>query len=146
MSSCVQAHPDQDLMVRSELYACTRGKAAWVDDLLAALATYPIDHGTYLAEGDTISVGQPIDRSRSGYTGVLLAPPDPYDPPTIGLVSGLCESVLVHQVVGLFENEIRYAKEHGGKTLWRRIVAHGQPLLDLERKAVMCAPGDVGGE
>ncbi len=135
MSSYVQSHPDQHVRVRTEVYACTSQRVTWVDDLLAAIATYPMDYATYLAEGDTISVGQPIDRDRSIYTGVLLAPPGPFDPATLGLVGGLSDNVLVHQVVGLLEDEVRYAEQHGGKVLWQCLVNNGEALLDQARRA-----------
>jgi hypothetical protein len=98
-----------------------------------------MDYATYIAEGDTIGVGQPIDRNRSRYTAVLLAPPAPFDPETVGLVGGLSGGVLVHQVVGLFEDEVRYAEQVGGKMLWRQIAANGQPLLDEKRERIVSA-------
>jgi hypothetical protein len=133
MSSYVQAHPDPRIRVRTELFACTAHRAAWIGDLLVAVARYPLDCSTYLAEGDTIDVGQPIDRDRSSYTSILLAPPGPFDAATVGLIGGLSENVLVHQVVGLVQKEIGLAQEHGGMALWQRIVKYGEALLDEGR-------------
>jgi hypothetical protein len=134
MSSCNQSHPNEHVKVRAELYACTKHKAAWVDDLLAAIASYPQDYATYLAECDTINVGQPIDRKSSCYTGVLLAPPDPA---TLGLVAGLCDDVLVHQIVGLVPAEVRFAEEHGGKSLWQKLMNKGQLVVDDTRTSIV---------
>jgi hypothetical protein len=130
MSSLVQTHPYPLVKLRTELYACTNEQLAWVDALLAALVTYPQDYTTYLAEGDTITVGQPIDQNRSCYTALLLAPPGPVDPPTLGLVGGLPDTILVHQLVGLRDPEIRYAQEHGGALLWQHLLLRGEPVLD----------------
>ncbi len=137
MSSYVQAHPDEDVRVRTEIYAGTRDRAIWVDALFAAIAAYPQDYNTYLAEGDTIDVGQAIDQAQSCYAGVLCAAPGPIDPPTIGLVGGLAQNVLVHQVVGLLPVEIQYAARHGGKVLWEHLVNMGKTLLDVKRKPVV---------
>jgi len=136
MSTYLQAHPDHRIQVRTELYACTSQRTPWVDSLLAAIATYPKDYATYLAEGDTIDVGQPIDRGSSCYTGILLAPPGPCDPLTLGLVGGLSENVLVHQVVGLLPNEVRYAQQNGGRALWVRLARCGEAVLDEVRTSV----------
>jgi Suppressor of fused protein (SUFU) len=137
MSSYLQPNPDQNLRIRTELYACTEKKTMWVEDFLAAIATYPNDYATYLAEGDTIDVGQAIDRNCSPYSGILLAPPGPFDPATIGLVGGVSQNILVHQVVGLLEKEIQYAQKHGGKAIWEQVVHKGEPLIDLGRPAVV---------
>jgi hypothetical protein len=137
MSSYSQTHPDPHVKVRTELYACTAEKVDWVDDLLAAIARYPLDYVTYLAEGDTITVGQPIGRKRYCYTGVLLAPPGPFDAATVGLVGGLSENVLVHQVVGLLANEVQYAEQYGGNTLWEHLGKKNEPVLDAERASVV---------
>src|SRR5580704_9632420 len=118
MSSYAHNHPDGIVMVRTELYGSTKEKAAWVDDLLAAIATYPLDFKTYLAEGDTINVRQPIDRHSSRFTAILLAAPGRSDPETVGLVDRMPEKVLVHQVVGILPSEADFAEQHGGKPLW----------------------------
>jgi hypothetical protein len=130
MSNYAQSYPDGLLQVRTELFGCTKQHAIWVDDLLAAIATYPLDYSTYLSEGDTIDVGQPIDRRGSKLTGVLLAPPGVDDPETVGLVGGISGNVLVHQVVGILPEEAEFAKEHGGKRLWERLAKNGPLLLD----------------
>ena len=100
MSAYAQPREDDPAVVRTELFACARSRETWIADLLAAIATYPKDYATHLAEGDSIDVGQPVDRRHSPYIGVLLAPPGPFDPATIGLVGGCSEKILVHQVVG----------------------------------------------
>jgi hypothetical protein len=117
MSSFVQHHPDEVVKVRTELFGATKERAAWVEDLLAGIATYPLDFATYLSEGDTINVGQPIDRNKSRFTAILLAGPGHIDLETVGLVGGMPESVLIHQVVGIFSSEANFAEEHGGKAL-----------------------------
>jgi len=130
MSNYVQGYPDQLLQVRTELFGCTKERAIWVDDLLAAIATYPLDFSTYLAEGDTIDVGRPIDQRSSQLTGVMLVRPGADDPETVGLVGGMSGNVLVQQVVGIFPNEAEFSKEHGGKCLWERLAKNGLLLLD----------------
>jgi hypothetical protein len=136
MSSDLQHHPDQHMKVRTELFACTTEKAVWIDDLLCGLAAYPYDYTTYLAEGDTIEVGQALDRDESCFTGVLLAPPGPRDPPSIGVIDGFDYNVLVHQVVGLLPPEVHYAERHTGKRLWEQLLQFGDPVLDRARKAI----------
>jgi hypothetical protein len=130
MSSIVQTSPSDGPKIRTELYTCTSTRLPWIDELLAAIASYPYDYSTYLAQSDTIEVGQPIDRNRSSYTGILLAPPDP---PTLGLVAGISDNVLVHQVIGLFPNELEFAKREGGERLWDKVSPKGEFLLDLDR-------------
>jgi len=130
MSGYAQNYPDGLVKVRTELYGSTKEKAAWVDDLLAAIATYPLDFTTYLTEGDTINVGQPIDRRGSRFTGILLARPGLSDPETVGLVAGIPENVLVHQVVGILPSEAEFAEQLGGKALWERLAKNGDLLLD----------------
>jgi hypothetical protein len=130
MSSYAQDHPDKLLRIRTELYVCTKQQATWADDLLAAMATYPLDYTTYLGEGDTINVGQPLDRRSSAFTAVLLAGPGLVDPGTLGLVGGMSDNVLVHQVVGVFPAEAEYAEKHSGSSLWERLAKNGDLLLD----------------
>ena len=134
MSSYIQTPPDQPVKVRTELYASTREKAEWVGDLLVAFASYPQDYATYFAEGDTINVGQPVDRDSSCYTAILLRAPDP---PSIGLVAGLSENVLVHRVVGIFLDEVQFAQEQSGKLLWQKLAQKGEFLLDEKRTSVV---------
>jgi len=133
MSKCAQPGSPANVDVRTEVYACTSERIEWIDALLAAIVSYPWDHATYLAEGDTINVGQPIDRRESCYTGILLAPPGPADPPTVGLIGGLRDDVLVHQVIGVLPDEIVHAMRHGGKELWMRLLRRGEPVLDCPR-------------
>jgi hypothetical protein len=135
MSSYLQSYPEESMNVRTELFACTKQRAMWIDDLLLAIASYPHDFATYLAEGDTINVGQPIDQNSSCYTGILLASPEPA---TLGLVAGLSHDVLVHQVVGLLPTEVQFAEEHGGgKMLWQKLFNKGEQLLDEERQSIV---------
>src|SRR5690348_9347548 len=49
MSSYTQYYPDGPVKVRTELYTCSNERKPWVDDLLAAIATYPLDFKTHLA-------------------------------------------------------------------------------------------------
>jgi hypothetical protein len=137
MNTYLQSIGQHGVRVRTEVYACTGHETPWVHDLLSAIASYPMDYSTYLAEGDTISVGQPIDRNCSCFTGILLAPPGPLDPPTLGLVAGLAENVLVHQVVGLVPSELDYAERHNGKNLWNHLIGRGEALVDEVRATVV---------
>lgn len=136
MSSYLQPHPEKLVKVRTELYACTKERTRWIDELLAAMAVYPQDYATYFAEGDTINVGQPIDQMHSRYQAILLAPPGPVDPPTLGLVSGVSENILVHQIIGLLPSEIAFAEEYSGKELWERLLKKGEPALDEIRSPI----------
>jgi hypothetical protein len=132
--SYLQAHPDDHVKVRTELYASTKLRAPWILELLRAIASYPMDYATYLAEGDTINVVQPIDRQSSCFTGVLLAPAEP---PTLGLVAGTPENILVHQIVGLLTAEVQLAETlGGGSMLWQRLLNAGEHMLDEERLPV----------
>jgi len=126
-----------DTSVRTELYACSRGSHPWVIELLDALARYPMRHHTYLSEYDTISVG-PIDRDRSPFAAILLAPPGAEEKDTLGAIAtDYAEATLVHQVVGIFEDECELAIEEGGEELWQRLSALGRGLaLDAERQSV----------
>jgi hypothetical protein len=141
MSNYLQRHPDPRMKVRTELFACTTEKMSWIDDLLGAIAAYPNDYSTYLAEGDTIEVGQPLDRDSSSYTGVLLAPPGPLDQSTLGVIGDLGEDVLVHQVVGLLGPELDYVREHSGKRFWEQLVKLGEPVLDRPREGALASSG-----
>jgi hypothetical protein len=132
MSSCIQVND-----LRTEIYACSRRHLTWIHGLLAAIAEYPTDYNTCIAEGDTIAVGQPVDRNTSPFTGVLFVAPDPIDSPTVGLVGGVPEKILVHRVVGLLPSELKFAEGHGGKELCVRL-AHGEePLIDEKRAPVV---------
>ncbi len=134
MSCYEQEKLQGGVCVRTELFACTRSRAPWVKDLLIAIAKYPMDYSTYFTEGDTISVGQPIDRKDSPFTGILLAPPGPVDPQTLGLVGGISEKVLVHQVVGILPSDLLQTRHQNGKKLWAGIVENGEALLDVPRE------------
>jgi len=139
MSNCLQQHPDSRMKVRTELLACTTEKVGWIDDLLGGIAAYPNDYSTYLAEGDTIEVGQPLDQDVSCFTGVLLAPPGPLDSSTLGMIGDLEENILVHQVVGLLRPELDYVREHSGKRLWEQLVKFGEPVLDRPRESAFAS-------
>lgn len=132
-----QRHDDSSVVVRTELYASTKDRATWVDELLAGLADYPFDYDTWLADGDTVEVGQPLDRNVSPYTGVLLAAPGMHDSQTVGLIGGLSDKILVHQVIGLLPGEVQYASVHGASILYERAAAGGHDLLDVVRDSVL---------
>jgi hypothetical protein len=123
--------------VRTEIYACSDNSHPWVIELLDALARYPIRHQTCLNEYDTISVG-PIDRDRSQFTAILLAPPSADEKESLGAIAtDYAEATLVHQVVGIFDDECKLAIEEGGEELWRRLSSLGRRLaLDAERENV----------
>jgi len=139
MSSLRQRQDDGSAIVRTELYASTKERVAWVDDLLAGLAAYPYDYDTWLADGDTIDVGQPLDRDSSPYRGVLLSGPRVADCKTLGLIGGLSDNVLVHQVIGLLPDEVEYASSHGAGVVYQRLGGSGYDLLDVERDSVLNA-------
>ncbi len=124
--------------VRTELYGCSRNSHPWVIELLDALARYPMRHRTYLSEYDTIFVG-PIDRSQSPFTAILLAPPGPAERDTLGAVAtDYAEPTLVHQVVGIFEEECELAIEKSGEELWRRLSLSVDTLeLDVARRSIV---------
>ena len=136
MSSYIQPHPDGNIHVRTELYASSSRRAEWILDLLTAMASYPIDVGTFFAEGDTIDVGGPIDQNTSCFTGILLAPPVPL---SLGVVGGLVEKILVHQVVGLVQAEIDFAAGHegAGALIWKKLITKGELPLDEVRSSVI---------
>jgi len=134
MSAYTQKAPKEGLMLRTELYGCCLESAPWIDDLLAGLATYPRDYDTCLVEGDTIAVGQPIDQRKSRFTGILFVQPSP---PSLGLVGGTEENVLVHQVVGILADELAFAEKHGGPALWEKLKTQGDLYLDEDRPSVV---------
>jgi hypothetical protein len=121
--------------VRTEVYACSQDRIPWIDDLLAVIATYPFLNETYLSEFDTIDALQPIDQGTSPYTGVLLAPPNPFDPETLGITGKRGDDVLVHRVVGLLPKELEYAAQGGARDLWRKLVEEGEPAIDRVRSS-----------
>lgn len=137
MSAYLQRHPDPRVHVRTEVYATTCHRQGWVDDLLLAVAAYPYDCDTYLAEGDSVNVGQPIDRRVSPYTGILLIPPGPHDASNLGLVGGVVENILVHQVVGLLPSEVELAAQGNGKRLSDAIRAADELSLDAHRAKIV---------
>jgi hypothetical protein len=137
MSSFAQLHPDQLIKVRTEIFVCTTEKVLWIEELLAAIASYPIDYATYLSQYDTINVGFPVDRDSSCYTGILIAPPNNTEIPTIGLVGGIPFDILVHQVVGLLPKEIQFAEKYGGASLWQRLANKGALPIDCHRVSVV---------
>jgi len=134
MSSKTQL-TDEGGSVRTELYTCSRQRLPWVDDLLVAMATYPFLNDTYLSEFDTIDAQQAIDQKASPYTGILLAPPGPSDPETLGLAGKPGEDVLIHQVVGLLPNELECASRGGARDLWKKLLGEGEPALDRVRSS-----------
>lgn len=126
MSSYNQLHPESGRQCRTELLAFTKNRVTWVDSLLLGLASYPIDYGTHFSEADTIAIGGPIDQIDSQYCGVLLANPVPE---TVGVVGGIDQIVLVHQVIGLHESEVDFARRQGGGVLWSRLLQSGGTLM-----------------
>jgi hypothetical protein len=137
MSSFLQSHSDPKISVRTELYACTQHKAPWLDELLSALAGYPRQQQTFFAEWDTVEVSHPIDHRISSFTGIMLVPPGPFDPLTIGIAGGVMENILIHQLAGLTPSEVQYARQNGGRLLWGHILKSGRPFLDQRRSSVI---------
>ncbi|HEX5243152.1 MAG TPA: suppressor of fused domain protein [Tepidisphaeraceae bacterium] len=111
MSSRVQACPQPGVRVRTELYGATIQRAPWMCDLLTALAAYPWDQQTWLAEGDTIELRESPTSRNCPFAGIMLAWPGAIDPPEIGL-AGDSEPILIHQLAGLLSAELEQAK-HG---------------------------------
>jgi hypothetical protein len=126
---------DERGSVRTELYTCSQHRLPWVDELLVAMATYPFLNETYLSEFDTIDAQQPIDQETSPYTGILLAPPGPTDPETLGLAGKPGEDVIIHQVVGLLPKELEYAAQGGARDLWRKFLGEGELAIDRIRSS-----------
>jgi hypothetical protein len=116
-------------LARTELYAATSAESPWAIDLLDALARYPGQHDAAFFELDTIEVGQPIDQKGSPYTSLLLVPPEPEDPGTLGAIDIPGCTVLVHRIVGIYESECDFAIENGSEQLWKRLLESGQSLL-----------------
>jgi hypothetical protein len=137
MSNYAQCHPDRAVKIRSEVYGCTNEAVTWVNDLLAAISSYPLDFQTYFGEGDTINVGQPIDRNRSCFTAILLAPPGLCDSPSVGLVGEITDPILVHQVIGILPSEVSFAEQFGGRSLWERLAIIGSCALDADRPPIV---------
>jgi hypothetical protein len=129
MSACVQSY--QGRLGRTEIYASARSSAPWVLELLVAVANYPQTFETLLEQFDTIPIDGPIDQDRSPFTALLLGPPEPEDPDTLGVIVGVTpEPVLVHRVVGITPSEYKFALNYKhGEELWGRLVSLGQPLL-----------------
>jgi hypothetical protein len=113
----------------TELFTCSASSSAWIIRLMDAIARYPLQQETSLGEYDTMPAGGPLDGQASPYTGILLAPPDPPDAETLGLVGRNDPLLFVHQVVAIHPAELEYAVVNGGKALWQRLLALETPLL-----------------
>lgn len=113
----------------TELFACSGSRSEWIVRLLDALARYPHQQETRLSEFDTIPAGGPVDGRSSPYTAILLAPENPPDSETLGLVAVEGPRLLVHQVVAITAAELDYAVTNGGEALWERLIALECPLL-----------------
>ena len=124
--------------VRTELYCTSNNQCPWAIDLLTALATYPIKHHTFLAEFDTLDIGQPSDRRTSPFTGIILTPPEE---PTLGAFNLDKVIVLIHRVVFLYENEIDYAIMHSGAALYSSLIRSGINFHIDQWRHCTC-PGD----
>ncbi len=124
---------------RTELYAISRAKAPWLIPLLDAMARHPFQEPTYLSECDTLPLVPGMPGVPPQFGGILLAPPDPPDPATLGAFTcGDGATVLVHQVVLITPSEMEFAIASGGETLWKRLVKLDQPLLaDRSRPAAV---------
>jgi hypothetical protein len=123
--------------VRTELVAYAGAEREWIVDLLDALSRYPLQHGTYFSEYDTIAVGQPIDRRSSPFQGVLLAPLPLTEQRGAGTLGGIFpETVTLLQVVGLHESEMDAAVERGGEFLFDLLERNEPVVVDADRAAV----------
>jgi hypothetical protein len=127
---------DEQRSVRTEIYACSEHRILWCDELLVAIATYPFLYGTYLSEFDTIDAQRPVDQGTSPYTGILLAPPGPSDRDTLGVTIVPQFEIIIHQIVGLFPEELEFAAQGGSGELWKRLRMNGEPTIDGLRSKV----------
>jgi hypothetical protein len=128
MSAIVQ--PSRGGRYRTELYASSRSAAPWIVRFLAVLAVYPIEEETSLGEMQTVPLAGPIVQGDSIYSAILIAPPGPEDPETLGAILGVTtEAILVHRVVPISELERDFAAERGSEELWQQLLGLGRPLL-----------------
>jgi hypothetical protein len=128
-----------DRKVRTELYACSHDEAPWLIQLLDALARYPIQQATFLSEYDTMPLVSGMPGVPPEFGGILLAPPDPHDPVTLGALQ-VDDSlpVLVHQVVLVTTSELNFAINNDGRALWGRLLKHDQLLVaDKQRPSAV---------
>jgi hypothetical protein len=129
MSAYVQSY--QGIPRRTEIYVSARSYAPWILELLVAVANYPVTFETLLEQFNTIPIDGPIDQSCSPFTALLLGPPEPEDPDTLGVIPDITpEPLLVHRVVGITQREYEFALNYDdGEELWHRLVSLGRPLL-----------------
>jgi hypothetical protein len=129
MHNYLQSYKGRDF--RTELYVSTRTTAPWVISFLANLARYPMLHQTRFGEYHTIPSIEPLQRNGTVYARFLLAPPEPEDAWSMGVIwNATSEPIHVHQVVGITQTEYEFALRHPtGEVLWKRLVALGRPLL-----------------
>ncbi|MBW3624157.1 MAG: suppressor of fused domain protein [Armatimonadetes bacterium] len=129
MSRSIQ--PSGDLCYRTEVYVCANSPAPWMIDLLKSTAEYPEQHRTHFLEGNTIPVKFPLPSTDFPFQALLIAPPEPSDPPTIGAIcdSSSGETIFIHQLIGITQNELAYAMLKGSERLLHRLVSLGEPLL-----------------
>lgn len=119
---------------RMELFASTEGSCPWAIDLLRALVKYAVGRNVYLGEGDTIPVERPIDRDRSPYTALFIAPPAETEAVSLGAARCAGEVVFFHQVIGAYRGELDLARQAGIEVVWERLAVRGsEPLLDVAR-------------
>jgi hypothetical protein len=122
MSEYIQRSKESSQAIRTELYCTSNDQCPWAIDLLAAIASYPLQHHTFFGEFDTLDIGQPMDQRASPFTGIMLTPPED---PTLGAVDLDNDVIFIHRVVGLYESETDHAITRGGKALYSRLMRSG---------------------
>jgi hypothetical protein len=136
--------PHGDPAQRLELFAYTRDRAEWVDQLLAELAVYPFVHGSGLAAGHTLPVQAGAEKPWHGY---LLTQP-PCERPELNPLAidiGIADWVFYVQVIGLLQEELEEAIAIGGPAFRQRYLTktvHAEDLfLDALRPRFTGSPG-----
>ena len=133
MSAYAQARSGTGRELRMELYASTARPTRNLDDVLALVARYPIDHQTRFCEGDTIAAEGAISEGWPNYAGLLIAGPES---PGLGLIGGPDRGVLLNRIVGIFDDELELAKTRGGHELLVKLQAEDLPIDILRDRVV----------
>ena len=123
---------------RTELCLYTNQKQDWMFEMLEALICYPEKYDTSFVEFDTIPLERPIDGNQSVFTALMLVPPR-NDANSLGVINGhTIEPMYLMEVIGLYETELDYSLEQGGKSLWERLASVSQTaVIDAFRSPVI---------
>ncbi len=100
-------------------------------EFLVGLARYPLIYETSFSEFDTIPRAAPFHPANAEYAAFLLAPLEPEDAGTLGVIwEATPEPIHVHRVVAITRPEYEFAlKFPNGMALWVRLVDLRRPLL-----------------